>query len=96
MRKSNICGIHGFRIVVGITILIMLLVGGVEAVDLELPLNGYNISSCTSINSPGEYTLTQDIIALSYNGSGCINIYSNDVIFDGAGHTIDGTFVFGP
>jgi parallel beta-helix repeat protein len=83
MRKSNICGIPGFmalRTLVGITIMIILLVGGVEA-------NGYNISNCTYIHSPGEYILTQDIIT---DSSSCINIYSNDVIFDGAGHTIYG------
>ena len=83
MRKSNICGIPGFmalRTLVGITIMIILLVGGVEA-------NGYNISNCTYIYSPGEYILTQDIIT---NNRSCINIYSNDVIFDGAGHTIYG------
>ena len=88
MRKGNICGIHGFRILVGITIMIMLLVGGVEAVDLiEPPSNVHNISDCTYINSPGEYILTQDIITSSIS---CINICSGDVIFDGAGHTIYG------
>lgn len=88
MRISNICGIYGFRILVGITIMIMLLVGGVEAIDsTEPPLNDNNISDCTFINLPGEYILTQDIIT---NSTSCINICSDDVIFDGAGHTIVG------
>ena len=88
MRKGNICGIHGFRILVGITIMIMLLVGGVEAIDSTEPtLNVHNISDCTYINLPGEYILTQDIITDSFS---CINICSGDVIFDGAGHTIYG------
>ena len=88
MRISNICGIYGFRILVGITIMIMLLVGGVKAIDsTEPPLNDNNISDCTFINLPGEYILTQDIIT---NSTSCINICSDDVIFDGAGHTIDG------
>jgi parallel beta-helix repeat protein len=88
MRISNICGIYGFRILVGITIMIMLLVGGVEAIDsTEPPLNDNNISDCTYINLPGEYILTQDIITDSFS---CINICSGDVIFDGAGYTIYG------
>jgi len=80
MRNGNICRIHGFRIVVGITIMLLLLVGGVEAVT--------EIDSCTRIILPGEYSLTQDII--NQSGSGCIYICSNNVIFDGAGYTIDG------
>ena len=88
MRISNICGIYGFRILVRITIMIMLLVGGVEAIDsTEPPLNDNNISDCTYINLPGEYILTQDIITDSFS---CINICSGDVIFDGAGYTIYG------
>jgi parallel beta-helix repeat protein len=85
MINGNICGIHGFRILVGI--MIMLLVGGVEADELIEPPLVNNISDCTYINLPGEYILTQDIISDSFS---CINICSEDVIFDGAGHTIYG------
>jgi PGF-pre-PGF domain-containing protein len=44
------------------------------------------IDNCTAIPSPGEYVLNQSI-----NGTGyCIEITSSDVIFDGAGYTING------
>ncbi len=46
------------------------------------------INNCTVISSPGEYVLTTDIIN-SANIT-CISITSNDVVFDGNGHTIDG------
>jgi len=39
------------------------------------------ISSCTNILSPGVYKLTIDII--DYPNT-CINIFSSDVVFDGA------------
>lgn len=47
-----------------------------------------NISTCTTINYPGYYILTSDIINSS--AKSCINITSSDVVFDGVGHTIDG------
>ena len=71
---------HALRIAFGLTMLVLLLAGGAGA---ETP-----ISACTTISSPGEYVLTANIIEMSL--SSCINITSNDVIFDGAGHTIDG------
>ncbi len=47
-----------------------------------------NIDTCGPISFPGEYTLNANIIG---NGSSpCITIDSSDVIFDGAGFTIDG------
>ncbi|MEM3405937.1 MAG: NosD domain-containing protein [Candidatus Pacearchaeota archaeon] len=46
------------------------------------------ISSCTTITSPGEYTLTADIINSS--ASICIDIQANDVTLDCQGYTIDG------
>ena len=45
------------------------------------------ISSCTTISAPGLYTLTTNILN---SASTCINITSSNVIFDGAGYTIDG------
>ena len=59
---------------------ILLLVGGVSA---STPIN-----SCTTISSPGTYMLNQNIINSS--ASTCIAIISSDVVFDGAGYTIDG------
>jgi len=47
-----------------------------------------NVSSCAIISAPGEYLLNQSIINSSV--ANCINITSSDVIFDGAGYTIDG------
>jgi len=46
------------------------------------------ITDCTTITSPGEYRLTQDII--DFPGTVCIDIKSNDVILDCEGHLIDG------
>ena len=47
-----------------------------------------NINSCQDISSAGEYVLNASI--LNSGVSSCINITSNDVVFDGAGYTIDG------
>lgn len=46
------------------------------------------IDSCTTISAPGEYVLSQSFVNLTMNP--CIAIVSSDVIFDGAGYTIDG------
>ena len=46
------------------------------------------IDSCTTIDSPGVYTLTRDILNSPVNT--CIRITSSDVTFDGAGHIIKG------
>ena len=72
---------HALRIAFGITMLVLLLAGGAGA---ETP-----ISACTTISSPGEYVITANINDSSL--SRCINITSSNVIFDGAGYTIDGT-----
>jgi PGF-CTERM protein len=45
------------------------------------------IDGCTTIDSPGTYTLTRDVI--DTDNSTCIHINSSDVVFDGGGHTID-------
>jgi parallel beta-helix repeat protein len=50
------------------------------------------INSCTTISSPGEYVLAQDII--NSTSGACIKITSSSVVFDGAGHTIDGVDSF--
>ncbi|WP_458204709.1 right-handed parallel beta-helix repeat-containing protein [Haladaptatus sp. NG-SE-30] len=48
------------------------------------------IDSCTDIESPGTYVLTEDIENSSTNA--CIDIRSSDVVLDGQGHTVDGEF----
>ncbi|NOZ58434.1 MAG: PGF-pre-PGF domain-containing protein [Euryarchaeota archaeon] len=51
------------------------------------------VSACTVISSPGYYKLTADITNSA--NTGCVNITSSDVVFDGAGYTIDGVDGFG-
>ncbi len=46
------------------------------------------ISSCTAISSPGSYVLIQNITGSM--AASCITITSSNVVFDGAGYTIDG------
>jgi len=60
---------------------IALLAGGAGAAT--------EINACTSISSPGEYVLNQNIISSS--ASTCINIVSSNVVLDGTGHTVSGT-----
>jgi parallel beta-helix repeat protein len=48
------------------------------------------ITDCTTITSPGEYRLVNDIIDSS--ASTCINIQANDVVLDCQGYTIDGVY----
>ncbi|GEM_PF-1585395 len=55
---------------------------------LLIPANAIDISSCQIIDSPGYYTLTNDIIDSSE--AECIKITTNNVILNGAGHVIDG------
>jgi parallel beta-helix repeat protein len=52
-----------------------------------------NVSSCTTISSPGEYVLNRSII--NSTASTCFNITSSNVIFDGAGNMIDGIATWG-
>ncbi len=44
------------------------------------------IDSCTTINSPGEYVLNQNMG--NFAADTCINIASSDVVLDGAGYTV--------
>jgi len=55
---------------------------------VTLPASANSITGCTKIVNAGYYTLENDII--DSNAPICINITSSDVIFDGAGHTLDG------
>lgn len=56
------------------------------------PGGGGSVSSCEVIDSPGTYTLSQDII--DSPDKECIYINSSDVVFDGDGHIIDGDASF--
>lgn len=51
------------------------------------------VDSCTTLTEPGAYVLTADVTD-SETGT-CIRIHSDDVVLDGAGHTIDGVGAFG-
>jgi parallel beta-helix repeat protein len=67
--------------VTGIMLLFsVLIVGGAQS---------QTINSCTTINASGEYVLNQDILNSSNNV--CIDITASNVIFNGAGHVIDGS-----
>ena len=46
------------------------------------------VNSCTTIDTPGSYELTTDIVDSSTDP--CIAITASDVRFDGAAHTVDG------
>jgi len=48
------------------------------------------VGKCFEINAPGYYKLAEDIINCTIKQ--CITITVNDVILDGAGHTIDGGY----
>jgi PGF-CTERM protein len=52
------------------------------------PATETEIDGCTTITDPGYYRLTTDISNSS--ATECILIRSDDVVFDGRGHTIDG------
>lgn len=47
-----------------------------------------SVSSCTTISSSGRYVLDSDIT--DSTTTPCIRITANDVVLDGAGHTVDG------
>ncbi|MEM0473211.1 MAG: NosD domain-containing protein [Candidatus Aenigmatarchaeota archaeon] len=53
-----------------------------------------NINSCSNINSAGEWFLTSNI--LNSNGRSCMNITSNNVIFDCQSYNIDMGGLIGP
>lgn len=85
IENENIYGKRTLKTAVRLVVLaIALQISGADAVT--------QINSCTTISSIGEYVLTQDIIN-STSGT-CIKITSSNVIFDGAGHTIDGVNLF--
>lgn len=68
--------------VTGIMLLFsVLIVGGAQSQT--------NINSCTTINASGDYVLNQNILNSPNNA--CIVITASNVIFNGAGHTIDGS-----
>lgn len=52
------------------------------------PATQSSIDSCTTIDEPGVYTLSQD---LESSAGTCIEIAASDVTLDGAGHAIEGS-----
>ncbi len=48
-----------------------------------------DINSCQILDSPGVYTLNQDIV--NYSGT-CFTISSDDVVLDGQGHSVGGVW----
>lgn len=50
------------------------------------PPDAIEISECQTIDEPGYYILTEDIV--NSTARHCINIVSSDVIFDGQGHLL--------
>ncbi len=80
MVSNNIYGgRRSLRITLG-TLAVVLL--------LAVSAGATNINSCQDISSAGEYVLNASI--LNSGAPICINITSSDVVFDGAGFTIDG------
>ncbi|RMF90051.1 MAG: hypothetical protein D6733_04875, partial [Methanobacteriota archaeon] len=59
-----------------------------SSIDITVYSGPTQISSCTAISSPGVYVLNRSIINSS--ASTCITITASNVVFDGAGHRIDG------
>lgn len=55
------------------------------------------ITTCTTITDPGRYMLVADIRndRQTHLSESCIRIASDDVILDGAGHTVDGRGISG-
>lgn len=68
---------------VGLGVVVVLLALTGTAAAAPTPVN-----NCTTIASPGGYELTTDIT--NSNVTPCIEITADDVVFDGADHTIDG------
>jgi parallel beta-helix repeat protein len=62
----------------------------IPTVAIELPkaAAGTPISACTTINSPGSYTLAANILASP--AAKCIQITSGDVSLDGGWHIVEG------
>lgn len=63
--------------------------GAVREVNQGTTQQATSIDSCTTIDEPGTYRLTESIS--NSTSDICINIQASDVHFDGGGHTIDGT-----
>jgi hypothetical protein len=63
----------------------LVVLGGVAGGTATLPTP---VSECTTIDTPGSYELTGDISNSAT--APCIEITTSDVVFDGAGHEIDG------
>ncbi len=73
---------------VTVVILVSLVVsGGLAATRSVSAQEGTPIDSCTTITSPGEYTLTGNVT--SNTSSTCIGIRASDVVLDGNGYAVE-------
>lgn len=72
-------------------VFVVLAVVHVGGIGLATADSGTTISRCTEITEPGTYTIDDEFGAAGFEPSRpCILIRADDVILDGAGHTIDG------
>ena len=90
---------RGRRTLVAVMVLVVAAVAGGAAMVGSTQGQSDNpteIKTCTTISEPGRYVLTQDIRGGGENGGfayiseTCIQIASDNVVFDAQGHTIDG------
>ncbi|HET7324469.1 MAG TPA: NosD domain-containing protein [Halococcus sp.] len=73
------------RVLFGVCIVLLGTVTG--SVGIVAAQSATGIDSCTTIDSPGTYTLTTDLTA---DSGDCVRITASHVTLSGNGHTIDG------
>jgi parallel beta-helix repeat protein len=90
-------GRSGWTLVTVVLVAAVLVGGGVGlSASTQAQSGPTEIDGCYTITEPGTYHLTKDIRGgggggnFTYISETCIVIASDDVVFDGQGHTIDG------
>jgi hypothetical protein len=90
-------GRSGRTLVIAALVTVVLVGGGVGfSASTQAQSGPTEISGCYTITEPGTYHLTKDVTGgggggnFTYISETCIVIASDDVVFDGQGHTIDG------
>lgn len=87
---------RGFVAVVVLVAAVGGLAGGVWLLDdgpADRNEGATPVDGCTTISDPGNYELTTNVTASEADT--CIRIQSDDVVFDGAGHRVEGVGAFG-
>ncbi|HET7324806.1 MAG TPA: right-handed parallel beta-helix repeat-containing protein [Halococcus sp.] len=80
------------RRVFAVVLIIVLVAAASVGVASAQRSRNTTIDSCTTIDTPGRYVLTQDIRStISGANEGCIEITASNVTLDGAGHTLTGS-----